>query len=43
MSFDEIAEKLSHKLEVYKRPVAYEWIDEIPMTASGKKQRVKLK
>ena len=41
MSFEEIAEKLSHRLEVYKRPVAYGWIDEIPMTASGKKQRLK--
>ncbi len=43
MTFDEIAEKLSHKLEVYKRPVAYGWIDEIPMTASGKKQRLQIR
>ncbi len=43
MTFEEIAEKLSHKLEVYKRPVAYEWIDEIPKTASGKKQRIKIR
>lgn len=43
MTFEEIAEKLSEKLEVYKRPVAYDWIDKIPMTSSGKKQRVKIK
>lgn len=43
MTFDEIARKLSDKLEVYKRPVAYDWIDKIPMTSSGKKQRVKIK
>jgi len=43
LTFDEIAEKLINKLEVYKRPVAYEWIDEIPMTSSGKKQRLKIK
>ncbi len=43
MTFDEIAEKLTDKLEVYKRPVAYDWIDKIPMTSSGKKQRVKIK
>lgn len=43
MTFEEIAEKLSHKLEVYKRPVAYGWIDKIPMTASGKKQRLQIK
>lgn len=43
MTFEEIAEKLSHKLEVYKRPVAYDWIDKIPMTASGKKQRTKIR
>lgn len=43
MSFEEIAEKLSDKLEVYKRPVAYDWIDKIPMTPSGKKQRLNIK
>lgn len=43
MTFEEIAEKLSDKLEVYKRPVAYEWIDKIPMTSSGKKQRLQIK
>jgi long-chain acyl-CoA synthetase len=43
MTFEEISAKLSDKLEVYKRPVAYEWIDKIPMTASGKKQRLQVK
>jgi long-chain acyl-CoA synthetase len=43
MSFDEIANALSSKLEFYKRPAKYEWIDSIPKTASGKKQRVNLK
>ena len=43
MTFGEIAEKLSHKLEAYKRPVAYGWIDKIPMTSSGKKQRLQIK
>lgn len=42
-SFEQIAEGLKSKLEIYKQPVLYEWIDEIPVTASGKKQRVKLK
>lgn len=43
MTFEEIAEKLSVKLEAYKRPVAYDWIDKIPTTSSGKKQRMKIK
>lgn len=43
MTFEEIAEKLQDKLEVYKRPVAYDWIDKIPMTSSGKKQRLQVK
>jgi long-chain acyl-CoA synthetase len=42
LSFDEISQKLSAILEFYKRPVAYDWIDEIPMTASGKKQRLQV-
>ncbi len=42
LSFEEIAQKLSAILELYKRPVAYAWIDEIPMTASGKKQRLQV-
>jgi len=43
LSFGEIANLLQGRLENYKRPVVYEWIDEIPMTPSGKKQRVNLK
>ena len=43
LSFEEISEALSKILEAYKRPVEYEWIDAIPMTSSGKKQRVLLK
>lgn len=43
LEFEEIAQRLSALLEPYKRPVVYEWIDEIPVTQSGKKQRVKLK
>ena len=42
-TFDEIAAHLRDRLEVYKQPVAYEWIDAIPKTASGKKQRLQLK
>ncbi len=43
LTFEEISESLQGRLENYKRPVDYEWIDEIPMTSSGKKQRVNLK
>lgn len=43
LTFEEIAEQLSGKLEHYKLPVGYEWIDEIPMTSSGKKQRIQVK
>ncbi|RHP66416.1 class I adenylate-forming enzyme family protein [Bacteroides sp. OF04-15BH] len=43
LTFEEIAEKLKSKLEVYKRPVAYAWIDKIPITSSGKKQRIQIK
>jgi long-chain acyl-CoA synthetase len=42
LSFEEISQKLSAILEFYKRPVAYDWIDKIPMTASGKKQRLQV-
>lgn len=41
LTFEQISEKLSGNLEQYKRPATYEWIDEIPYTESGKKQRVK--
>lgn len=43
LSFEEIAERLAGRLEPYKRPVVYEWIDSIPQTTSGKKQRLLLK
>ena len=43
LTFDEIAQQLSERLEFYKRPIAYEWIDKIPQTASGKKQRLQIK
>lgn len=39
----EIINQLRPKLEVYKLPVAIERISEIPKTASGKVQRLKLK
>lgn len=42
LTFDEIAERVSEKLELYKRPKFYDWIDSIPVTSSGKKQRVNL-
>lgn len=41
--FEEIAEYLKTALESYKQPCAYAWIDAIPKTASGKKQRLQLK
>lgn len=42
LTFEEIAQQLSERLEFYKRPVAYEWIDKIPQTSSGKKQRLQI-
>lgn len=42
-TFEEIADYLKATLESYKQPVAYAWIDAIPKTASGKKQRLQLK
>lgn len=42
LSFKEIDSLLANKLELYKRPTAYEWIDEIPVTASGKKKRLNI-
>ena len=42
LTFTEIAQQLSEKLEFYKRPVTYEWIDKIPQTSSGKKQRLQI-
>jgi long-chain acyl-CoA synthetase len=43
LSFSEISLGLRPLLETYKIPVLYEWIDVIPATASGKKQRLSLK
>lgn len=43
ISFSEIKQSLEEKLEPYKIPVEYEWIEEIPKTSSGKKQRLYLK
>ena len=43
LTFDQIADMLKDKLEHFKLPVCYEWIDKIPQTSSGKKQRVNLK
>ena len=39
ITFEQIAEQLQGKLEGYKLPVQYEWIDTIPKTANGKIQR----
>ena len=43
ITFDDIKNQLSGKLESYKLPVHYEWIDEIPKTQNGKIQRGLLK
>ena len=43
MPFDEIRRKLVPLLEDYKIPAAFDWIDEIPKTSSGKKQRLSLR
>lgn len=42
-TFDDIKNQLSGKLESYKMPVHYEWIDAIPKTQNGKIQRGLLK
>lgn len=39
ITFEQIAEQLQGKLESYKLPIQYEWIDVIPKTANGKIQR----
>ena len=41
--FEEIDNFLKKKLEKYKIPLEYEWINEVPKTSSGKIQRQKLK
>lgn len=43
LTLDEIKAGLGGKLESYKIPNAWEWIDAIPKTSSGKKQRLQLK
>lgn len=39
ITFDEISNQLKGKLEDYKLPVTYQWIEEIPKTQNGKIQR----
>lgn len=39
ITFEQISEQLMGKLEAYKIPARYEWIDAIPKTANGKIQR----
>ncbi len=41
--FKDIHTVLEERLENYKVPVEYEWIEEVPKTKSGKIQRLKLK
>lgn len=43
VSFDEIRAALVGKLEPYKIPLLWDWIDSVPKTSSGKKQRLQLK
>lgn len=43
ITFADIDEQLTGKLESYKIPVCYEWIDDIPKTQNGKIQRGLLK
>lgn len=43
ITFEDIKKQLYGKLESYKLPVHYEWIDEIPKTQNGKIQRGLLK
>ena len=43
LSLDEIKNGLVGRLEPYKIPLQWEWIDVIPKTSSGKKQRLQLK
>lgn len=39
ISLDDVKDALRHKLEAYKMPRCFEFVDAIPKTASGKKQR----
>lgn len=43
LTFEDIQSQLSDKLESYKIPIEYEWIDSIPRTQNGKIQRNLLK
>ena len=43
LTFDAIRQALTCKLESYKIPVIWDWIDTIPKTSSGKKQRLQLR
>ena len=42
ITFEEISQQMQGKLEGYKLPVLYQWIDEIPKTQNGKIQRFML-
>lgn len=42
ITFEEISSQLRVRLEAYKIPAQYEWIDKIPQTQNGKKQRLLL-
>ena len=42
LEFDDIKHLLPQKLESYKHPVSYQWIDEIPRTQNGKILRGRL-
>ena len=43
LSFGEIRAALVGKFEPYKIPMLWDWIDAVPKTSSGKKQRLQLK
>lgn len=43
LTLEEIRRGIEGKLESYKIPAQWDWIDEIPKTSSGKKQRLQLK
>lgn len=42
MTFGQIEKLLRDKIESYKVPAMYEWIEAVPTTSSGKKQRLSL-
>lgn len=39
ITFEDISQQIQGKLEGYKLPVLYQWIDEVPKTQNGKIQR----